>query len=334
MSADTCENSSEPGASLPLLAIEGLSVHFQLPAGPLKAVDGVSLSVAAGETLALVGESGCGKSVTASSILRLVPHPGAIVAGSIRFDGRDIMTLSPEEIRALRGGQIGMIFQEPMTSLNPVFRIGEQIAESMTAHGLMGRGEALEAAAALLARVGIPSPAERIRAYPHELSGGMRQRVMIAMSIACGPRLLIADEPTTALDVTIQAQIMALLNELRISSGMGMLLITHDLGIVSQHAQRTAVMYAGQIVEQGPTDQLLASPRHPYTRGLIASLPSTTPPGTPIETIAGAPPPPWALPPGCPFQERCPLVEDVCRVKLPPLSERVPGHAVRCWMAP
>jgi peptide/nickel transport system ATP-binding protein len=317
-----------------LLTVEGLSISFALPSATLHAVTDVSLSVAAGETVALVGESGCGKSVTAASCLRLLPAPGRITAGRIMYDGNDVLNLSSERVRALRGGEIGMIFQDPMTSLNPVFRIGDQIAEAITAHGRMGRRPAMEAAIALLEKTGIPSPAERARAYPHELSGGMRQRVMIAMAISCAPRLLIADEPTTALDVTIQAQIMNLLNELRTGSGMGMLLITHDLGIVAQHAQRICVMYAGRIMEQGATATVLAAPRHPYTRGLLDSLPQNTPPGTPRRTISGSLPPATDLPPGCPFQGRCPLEADICRSRLPELAERTPGHAVRCWMAP
>jgi peptide/nickel transport system ATP-binding protein len=234
----------------------------------------------------------------------------------------------------MRGGEIGMIFQDPMTSLNPVFRVGDQISEALTVHKRIGRREAMDAAAGLLGRVGIPSPEERCRAYPHELSGGMRQRIMIAMAISCAPRLLIADEPTTALDVTIQAQIMALLDDLRTGSDMGMLLITHDLGIVAQHTQRICVMYAGRILEQGPTREVLAAPLHPYTKGLLDSLPQNTPPGTPIRTIQGSLPPPTDLPDGCPFQDRCPLVAAVCREQLPPLADRSAGHSVRCWMVP
>jgi peptide/nickel transport system ATP-binding protein len=317
-----------------LLTIEGLSITFPLPWGTLAAVTDASFSVAAGETLALVGESGCGKSVTAAAILRLLPSPGQIVGGRILFDDADVLSFSPDRVRALRGGEIGMIFQDPMTSLNPVFRIGDQIAEGITAHGRMGYRDAMAAAIELLGRTGIPSPAERARAYPHELSGGMRQRVMIAMAIACNPRLLIADEPTTALDVTIQAQIMDLLNDLCTGSGMGILLITHDLGIVAQHSQRICVMYAGRIMEQGPTAAVLGAPRHPYTRGLLDSLPQNTPPGTPIRTISGSLPVPTALPAGCPFQDRCPLAGDICRSRLPDLTDRAEGHAVRCWMAP
>lgn len=321
-------------APMPLLSLDNISIQFPLRGGTLRAVNDVSFSIEAGETLALVGESGCGKSVTASAILRLLPEPGRITSGRIIFDGSDVMSLPAEQVRSLRGGKIGMIFQDPMTSLNPVFRVGEQIAEAITAHGTATKRDAAAAAIRLLEQVGIPSPVERARSYPHELSGGMRQRVMIAMAIACSPRLLIADEPTTALDVTIQAQIMSLLDELRTGSGMGMLLITHDLGIVAQHAQRICVMYAGRIVEQGATADVLSAPLHPYTRGLLDSLPQNTPPGTPIRTIPGALPPPTALPEGCPFQDRCPLVQNICRTQLPELTQHAAGHDARCWMAP
>lgn len=314
-----------------LLNIQGLSTHFFLAEGILKAVDDVSITIDEGETLALVGESGCGKSMTAYSILRLVSQPGRVVAGTISMDGRDLLSLSEDEIRSLRGDRIGMIFQEPMTSLNPVFRIGDQITEGVVAHGKITPGAAKDTAVQLLSQVGIPSPEQRIRAYPHELSGGMRQRVMIAMAIACNPRLLIADEPTTALDVTIQAQIMDLLDSLKEKNSMGMLLITHDMGLVAEHSHRTAVMYAGRIVEEGSTTDILATPLHPYTKGLLDSLPQRNKPGTSLKTIPGNLPGLNAELHGCTFCDRCPDCIDQCRAELPPLRTVSDSHKVRCW---
>ncbi|MGI9431895.1 MAG: ABC transporter ATP-binding protein [Myxococcota bacterium] len=313
-----------------LLEIEGLRVHFETEAGDVPAVRGVSLEIAAGETLALVGESGCGKSVTALSVLRLVGEPGRLVAGAVRFRGRDLAELSVEEVRAVRGGEIGMIFQEPMTSLNPVFPIGDQIAEVLQLHrGLEGEAVRQEVVR-LLERVQIPAAARRVDQYPHELSGGMKQRVMIAMALACDPALLIADEPTTALDVTIQAQILGLLAELQRDLGMAVLLITHDLGVVAHHADRVAVMYAGEIVEEAPVGPLYADPRHPYTRALLAALPRRGDRGT-LTAIEGTVPSPRELPAGCAFSTRCPAVLSRCANDPPPVRHS-PGRATRCWL--
>jgi peptide/nickel transport system ATP-binding protein len=314
-----------------LLDIQGLSTHFFLPEGTLKAVNDISITIEEGETLALVGESGCGKSMTAYSVLRLVPQPGRIVAGTIALDGRDLLSLPEDKIRSLRGNRIAMVFQEPMTSLNPVFRIGDQITEVIAAHCTSTSSSAKDRAIQLLSQVGIPSPEERITAYPHELSGGMRQRVMIAMAIACNPRLLIADEPTTALDVTIQAQIMTLLDTLKEKNSMGMLLITHDMGLVAEHSHRTAVMYAGRIVEEGPTSDILATPLHPYTKGLLDSLPQRNTPGTALKTIPGNLPGLNSTLRGCAFCDRCPECLDRCRDELPTLRSVAANRKVRCW---
>ena len=303
-----------------LLDVRNLSTHFFTRQGRLPAVDGISFKIEAGETLALVGESGCGKSVTAASIMRLVPEPpGRIVAGEIWFEGRDLLKLPEEEMRALRGNRIGMIFQEPMTSLNPVFTIGDQITEVIREHRKVSRASARARAVDLLNLVRIPDPDRQVREYPHRLSGGMRQRVMIAMALACEPALLIADEPTTALDVTTQAQILELLDDLKQRLGMAMLLITHDLGVVAQTAQRVLIMYAGRVVEEAAVAKLFNEPLHPYTRGLLQSLPRPSaevdamgrPP--PLPEIAGAVPSLAALPAGCRFAPRCPLVRDACR---------------------
>ncbi|ADI85374.1 ABC transporter ATP-binding protein [Geobacter sulfurreducens] len=314
-----------------LLDIRQLSTVFHLAEGDVHAVNGVDISIAAGETVALVGESGCGKSVTAASILRLVPPPGEITEGEIRFEGTDLLAASEAEMRSIRGNRIGMIFQEPMTSLNPVFRIGSQIAEGLILHRRLGRRAAREEAERLLAQVGIPEPASRLDSYPHQLSGGMRQRVMIAMALACGPRLLIADEPTTALDVTIQAQILELLDRLGEEHRMALLLITHDLGVVAERADRTMVMYAGRIVEEGLTAELVTTPLHPYTDGLLASLPQRSVPGEPLRTIAGQVPSLVGGLAGCGFCNRCPRKVRECAQETPPLIERSPGHRVRCW---
>jgi oligopeptide/dipeptide ABC transporter ATP-binding protein len=317
-------------ARAPLLEIEDLWVRFDTEQGAVPAVRGVSLQLEAGRTLALVGESGCGKSVTALSILRLVAEPGRTVGGTIRFRGRDLGELPLDEMRSVRGGEIGMIFQEPMSSLNPVFTIGNQIGEVLRLHrGLEGE-DARQEIVRLLDTVQIPAAAERVRQYPHELSGGMKQRVMIAMALACDPALLIADEPTTALDVTIQAQILALLAGLQRDLGMAVLLITHDLGVVAHHAQRVAVMYAGEIVEEADVGPLFAEPRHPYTQALLAALPRPGHRGA-LAAIEGTVPTALELPKGCAFATRCPAVLARCATEPPPLR-RSPGRQARCWL--
>lgn len=314
-----------------LLEVKELKTHFFLSRGILKAVDGVSLTVAKGETLAVVGESGCGKSVTAFSIMGLVAPPGRIVEGEILFEGEDLLRLPDEKLRSIRGNRISMIFQEPMTSLNPVFSIGRQIAEGIRLHKGVNGNEAREQAVEMLSLVGIPSPASRYRDYPHQLSGGMRQRVMIAMALACGPDLVVADEPTTALDVTIQAQILELMDRLKNEREMAMILITHDLGVVAERAHRTAIMYAGKIVESAATAELLANPLHPYTQGLLASLPQSSKPGMPLQTIPGHVPSLVGELAGCGFCDRCPVKKWECRRDTPILKEVGKGHLVRCW---
>ena len=296
-------------------------------------VDDVSFSLDRGETLALVGESGCGKSLTSLALLRLIPPPGRIDAGSsIRLGETDVLTLEGEALRQIRGRRIGMIFQDPMTSLNPVFTAGSQIAEAVRAHRRVSKAEARERARALLQEVGIPDPAERLDSYPHQLSGGMRQRVMIAIALAAEPDILVADEPTTALDVTVQAQILEVLDELRRRRGMAVLLITHDLGIVAGRADRVAVMYAGQIVEEATTPDLFARPSHPYTQGLFASVPRITGPVQRLTPIGGTVPPPTAWPDGCRFRPRCPQAFE--KSALPPeLLPVGPDHRTRCWLA-
>ena len=323
-----------------LLDVRNLSTHFFTRQGRLPAVDGISIKIEAGETLALVGESGCGKSVTAASIMRLVPEPpGRIVAGEIWFEGRDLLKLPEDEMRALRGNRIGMIFQEPMTSLNPVFTIGDQITEVIRAHRKVSRSTAHRRAVDLLNLVRLPDPDRQVREYPHRLSGGMRQRVMIAMALACDPALLIADEPTTALDVTTQAQILELLDDLKQRLGMAMLLITHDLGVVAQTAQRVLIMYAGRVVEEAAVENLFNKPFHPYTRGLLESLPRPSaetdatgrPP--PLPEIAGTVPSIASLPVGCRFAPRCPHVRDACRLSDVPLRTFSGGRAAACLRA-
>ncbi|MGH7071513.1 MAG: ABC transporter ATP-binding protein [Acetobacteraceae bacterium] len=318
-----------------LLEIEGLRTTFHQPLGEVAAVDGVDLSLAHGETLGVVGESGCGKSVLSLSIMRLVPPPGRIAAGSIRFEGTDLLSLPSSAMRGLRGNRIAMIFQEPMTSLNPVFTVGRQITEAMRAHdSSLGartlRSRAIEA----LGRVRIPTPERRFDEYPHQLSGGMRQRVMIAMALSCQPDLLIADEPTTALDVTVQAEILALLAELQRETGMAIVLITHDLGVVAEVADRVAVMYAGRIVEEAPTISLFDNPQHPYTLGLLGSIPRLDQARDQLLAIEGAVPPPFALPPGCRFHPRCVFAVPECAIRDQPLIALEPGHRVACWRAP
>jgi oligopeptide/dipeptide ABC transporter ATP-binding protein len=315
----------------PLLDIRNLQTFFFTATGLVKAINGVDLQIETGETLALVGESGCGKSMTALSLLRLVPDPGRIVGGDILFAGRDLLRMPIEEMRRVRGNRIGMIFQEPMTSLNPVLRVGEQVAESLRLHQGHNRAQAAAEALTMLTKVGLPDAEDRARDYPHQLSGGMRQRVMIAMALACNPQLLIADEPTTALDVTIQAQIMELLADCKAERGMATLLITHDLGIVAQYADRVAIMYAGRIMESAPVRELFAAPAHPYTRGLLACVPKLGDKRQRLTPIEGTLPNPGQLPEGCSFLDRCPEAFAPCRGELPPLREIRPGHQVRCW---
>jgi len=317
-----------------LLEVTGLTTRFSLPGGELRAVEGVDLTLEAGETLALVGESGCGKSITAASIMRLVPPPGRIVSGEVRFGGVDLLKLPEDQMRNIRGNRIAMVFQDPMTSLNPVFTIGNQVAEGLRLHRGLTKAEAEVQAVEMLSLVGIPAPRERLKDYPHQLSGGMRQRVMIAMALTCRPELVIADEPTTALDVTIQAQILELLDRLKQETRMGLILITHNLGIVAERAHRTAIMYAGQIVELAPTAELFGNPLHPYTRGLLASLPEKAQPGERLATIAGSGPDLKKELAGCPFRERCPICEESCATHKPGMKEAGPGHLVRCLMAP
>jgi oligopeptide/dipeptide ABC transporter ATP-binding protein len=320
--------------SEPLLEVRDLQTHFRTDDGVVRAVDGVSFRIDAGETLAVVGESGSGKSVTSLSILRLVPDPpGRIVGGSIRFRGRDLLALGSEEMRAIRGKEISMIFQEPMTSLNPVYTCGEQILEAIVLHEKVGRGEARRRAIDMLRLVGIPSPEQRVDEYPHQMSGGMRQRVMIAMALACRPAILIADEPTTALDVTIQAQILELLRRLQKELGMAVLLITHDLGVVAETADRVAVMYAGQVVEYCDVRSVFERSRHPYTAGLLHSLPRLGEERESLRVIPGSVPNPAQFPAGCRFHPRCPVANDRCRTEAPPIEEIEPNHLARCWRA-
>jgi oligopeptide/dipeptide ABC transporter ATP-binding protein len=318
-------------AGHPVLEISGLKTQFKTRQGLVKAVDGLDLVLLRGETFGLVGESGCGKSVTALSILRLLPKPaGRIAAGRILFDGRDLVTLGEAEIRRIRGNRISMIFQEPMTCLNPVYTIGFQIEEVLRRHRGMSRGEARSAAARMLGLVGMPEPAARLDDYPHQFSGGMRQRAMIAMALSCRPALMIADEPTTALDVTIQAQILDLIGRLKQEIGLSVLLITHDLAVVAETCQRVAVMYAGKVVESAGVRALFARPAHPYTVGLFNSLPRVGVREGTLQPIPGVVPSLASLPPGCAFQERCFAGHDACREE-PPWREMAPGHRVRCW---
>ncbi len=320
----------------PLLEVDGLRTHFFTRDGIVRAVDGVSFSVAPGETLGVVGESGCGKSVTSLSILRLIASPPGRVAGRVLFEGRDLLALTEEEMRAVRGNAISMIFQEPMTSLNPALTVGRQIAESLVLHRGLSRNEAMAKAVEMLRKVRMPEPERRVRQYPHELSGGMRQRVMIAMALACGPKLLIADEPTTALDVTIQAQILELMRELASETGASIVLITHDLGVVAEMAQRVVVMYAGRKVEEAPVDELFARPRHPYTRGLLGSMPHLgdsvrAEGGKRLVEIPGMVPSLKDEQPGCLFAPRCPNAIGRCSQEVPPLRAHGPAHWAACW---
>ena len=326
-------------AAAPLLEVRNLVTEFQTDEGSVRAVDDVSFEIAQGATLGVVGESGCGKSVTSLSILRLIPKPGRIASGKILFEGRDLLQLPEREMRALRGSAISMIFQEPMSSLNPVYTVGAQIAESLMLHERSSRRAAMARATELLATVNIPSPKERVHAYPHQLSGGMRQRVMIAMALACKPKLLIADEPTTALDVTIQAQILELLSRLREQLNRAVMLISHDLGLVAEFAENVVVMYAGRVVERAPTRDIFASPAHPYTRGLLRSVPSYGDNATlaRLPTIPGVVPDLRVLPRGCRFQERCSERFARCSEEEPGLISVVANNSesrsARCFLA-
>ncbi|WDP90439.1 MAG: ABC transporter ATP-binding protein [Desulfobacter sp.] len=320
-----------------LLSVDHLKTYFHTPRGVVRAVDDVSFSLSRGEVLGLVGESGCGKSVTAQSLMRLVPcPPGKIEGGQIRFDGLDIAALPMKEMKTIRGNRISMIFQEPMTSLNPVKTIGYQIGEMFRLHKGMNKKQSMEAAVRMLEKVQIPEPSKRIRAFPHQLSGGMRQRAMIAMALSCEPEILIADEPTTALDVTVQAQIMDLMKRLRQDFSTAILMITHDLGIIADIADRVMVMYAGKAVESAACTQIFDNPCHPYTQGLLGSVPvlGAKIPGqrSRLKEIKGMVPSLSNLPPGCAFAPRCDRAQGICREKMPPFEERRPGHWVRCWM--
>jgi peptide/nickel transport system ATP-binding protein len=326
---------SSPPSTPPLLSITSLRTVFRTANGEIAAVDGVDAAVARGRTLGIVGESGCGKSVLSLSVMRLVPPPGRIVRGAIAFDGRNLLDFSPAEMRAVRGNRIAMIFQEPMTSLNPVFTAGTQITEAMRAHDRTASAAALRARAIqALDRVRIPAPERRFDEYPHQMSGGMRQRVMIAMALACAPDLLIADEPTTALDVTVQAQILDLLRELQQQTGMAIILITHDLGVVAEMADEVAVMYAGRVVERGPAAAIFDDPQHPYTLGLLGSIPKIEEQRGRLPAIEGTVPPPFDLPAGCRFHPRCVFAEPACMSDDPPLRALALDHQAACIRAP
>jgi peptide/nickel transport system ATP-binding protein len=322
-----------------LLDVADLRTYFYLRHGILKAVDGVSFQLKPHETLAIVGESGCGKSMTALSLMRLIPEPpGKIVSGSVELAGRDLIALDEPAMRQVRGKEISMIFQEPMTSLNPVMTVGNQIAEALLLHEGLSRSDALKRAVEILKLVRIPEAEQRLKEYPHQLSGGMRQRVMIAMALACNPKVLIADEPTTALDVTIQAQILDIILDLQKKLGTAVILITHDLGVVAETAQRVIVMYAGKKVEEAPVGELFARPLHPYTHGLMASIPrldllrgEADVRKRRLEEIPGIVPALTNLPPGCPFAPRCSYAVDLCRLEFPPYEEKRPGHWAACW---
>jgi peptide/nickel transport system ATP-binding protein len=321
-----------------LLEVEDLGTWFYTRQGIVKAVDGVNFGVASGETLAIVGESGCGKSMTALSLMRLIPDPpGRIVSGSVKLGGKDLLKLPEEQMRKVRGNEISMIFQEPMTSLNPVMTIGKQISEALILHRDLDKKAAFKRAIEMLDLVKIPEPQQRVKEYPHQLSGGMRQRAMIAMALACNPKVLIADEPTTALDVTIQAQILELILELQREFGAAVILITHDLGVVAETARRVIVMYAGRKVEEAEVGELFADPLHPYTRGLMNSIPrldllrgEEQETGR-LQEIPGIVPPLFALPEGCAFAPRCPRADDKCRSERPEYEQKKPGHWAACW---
>jgi peptide/nickel transport system ATP-binding protein len=321
-----------------LLSVENLQTHFGTPDGVVRAVEGLSFHIDAGETVAIVGESGCGKSVTSMSILRLIPTPPGKMAGRIMFEGRDLLACTDAEMRALRGKEISMIFQEPMTSLNPVMQVGQQIGESLRLHEGLSARDAERRAVEILTLVGIPAPERRVKEFPHQLSGGMRQRVMIAIALACNPKLLIADEPTTALDVTIQAQILDLMRDLKTRLGSAIMLITHDLGVVAEMAQRVVVMYAGRKVEEGTVGEIFGNPQHPYTRGLLGAVPKL---GSSLEMtgrsklteIPGQVPSLRKPIIGCPFAGRCPIATEICGKIAPAVEEKQPGHFVACHYA-
>ena len=323
---------TEPTVPQPLLEIRNLRTYFDTDAGEAKAVDDVSFSIDPGKTLAVVGESGCGKTVTALSILQLIPQPPArIKSGQILFHGKDLLRLQPDELRKIRGGDIAMIFQEPATSLNPVFTIGYQLAEALRLHRELSEPEIQEEVIRSLQAVRVSDPDRRAKQYPHELSGGMKQRVMIAMALSCNPQLLIADEPTTAVDVTIQARILDLLRQMQAERGMAVLLITHDLGVVAEMADHVVVMYAGKVIERASVEDLFARPRHPYTIGLFASLPRVDDESKGrLQTIEGTVPPATHFPAGCRFRDRCAWATDVC-TREPPLEQSAPGHWAACW---
>ena len=316
-----------------VLEVEDLRTYFFTNDGTIKAVDGVSFGVRRGETLGIVGESGCGKSITSLSIMQLITRPGRVVAGRILFNGQNLLELSDRAMEDVRGNDIAMIFQEPMTALNPVYRVGDQVAEVLIRHEGIAEDEARARTIELFEKVRIPAAKQRIRDYPHQLSGGMRQRVMIAMALACKPKLLIADEPTTALDVTIQAQILALIDELKRSEQMAVILITHDLGVIAEVADHVAVMYAGKVVEEAPVNELFADPQHPYTRGLLSSIPSHDKLGKRLTVIKGVVPHPLNLPPGCPFAPRCPsYLGPLCDSAKPALMQTSPTHLAACYL--
>ena len=322
-----------PSQTDALLSVRGLRTYFKVLDGTVKAVDGVDFDVPRGGTLGLVGESGCGKSVTALTIMRLIDQPpGEIVDGEIWFEGRDLLAMSDDDIRKVRGRDIAMIFQEPMTSLNPVFTVGNQIAEAVKLHQNVTKREADNRAIESLRLVGLSAPERRAKQYPHEMSGGMRQRVMIAMALSCNPKLLIADEPTTALDVTIQAQILELIQEIQERTGTALLLITHDLAVVAETVQSIAVMYAGRIVETGSVEEVLLSPKHPYTQGLLNSIPSERKRGRELTAIRGIVPNPFHMPPGCKFQPRCPYAWDRCLTEPELINVGGPDRRSRCWL--
>jgi oligopeptide/dipeptide ABC transporter ATP-binding protein len=315
-----------------LLSVRDLKTYFYTEDGVVPAVDGVSFDLERGGTLGIVGESGCGKSVTSLSIMRLIPSPpGKIVSGEILFEGQDLVNLSEPEMRKIRGNEISMIFQEPMTSLNPVFTVGNQIMEAIMLHQKLDKAAARQKAIEMLSLVGIPSPEKRIDEYPHQMSGGMRQRVMIAMALSCNPKLLIADEPTTALDVTIQAQILDLMRELQEELGTAIIMITHDLGVIAELVERVVVMYTGVIVESADTKTIFANPQHPYTQGLLGSIPRLDSDVKRLQAIPGTVPTPGNFPKGCGFHPRCPYAKDICEAKRPPAFEVEPGHYSACW---
>lgn len=321
-----------PAISSPLLEIKDLDISFAGAKGGVTVVNKAAFSIPSGSIFGLAGESGSGKSLTALSIMGILPN-GARAQGSIKFRGREILGLPPEEMRSIRGREISMVFQEPMTSLNPVLKIGYQVKEALLAHLPISKKEAQDRAVQLLRSVMIPSPEQRVNDYPHQLSGGMRQRVMIAMAIACNPPLLIADEPTTALDVTIEAQILELIDTLRAERDMSVLLITHDLGAIARHARTVGVMYAGRMVELAPVEEIFSGPKHPYTIGLLESIPFRNKKGMPLKPIPGSVPPPWGLPPGCKFSDRCSFMIPPCQQAEPGLEELAPGHLSRCIRA-